>query len=443
MIYFAQKITDLISQTDLPLDFISISGSEGLDDFLDFIYYTDPAFSVSTNGAYFGITIIFTIRLSINFGGDSGFEIAISSDSEESSFFQLNLNVFIGSNGRLSILLSDLGFQFLISREILKPFPERDGRSMIFVNGNLKLDENLNLIIEGYDSINLSESQIGNTGIIISAENIKFDFSRDSAIPEVLEIGLDESFIGVYIGQAVVRYQKEGDQINYRFVVSRSAIGDSGFTGEIGLGSLEFATESADIPVADVLNSLFNDDGEALEVDEADNETLTLYPVNLLGMKMVLQYFGITFRQSIPTTSQILGFVFMPFADRWVRLRASIGGPNGDFMLEVGGTGDAGLIDLDTDVFQIIVNSIAYQNREGINYAIISGSIRLKLPEGLNMPAFRADKISISERGDIEIEGGWVRAPEQINVDLGGFKIGIREIGIGNEGEETPTTRRQ
>jgi hypothetical protein len=443
MIYFAQKITDLISQTDLPLDFISISESEGLDGFLDFIYYTDPAFSVSANGAYFGITIIFTIRLSINFGGDSGFEIAISGDSEESSLFQLNLNVFIGSNGRLSILFSDLGFQFLISREILKPFPERDGRSMIFVDGNLKLDESFNLIIEGYDSINLSESEIGNTGIIISAENIKFDFSRDSAIPEVLEIGLDESFIGVYIGQAVVRYQKEGDQINYRFVVSRSAIGDRGFTGEIGLGSLEFATESADIPVADVLNSLFNDDGEALEVDESGSEPLTLYPVNLLGMKMVLQYFGITFRQSIPTTSQILGFVFMPFADRWVRLRASIGGPNGDFMLEVGGTGDAGLIDLDTDVFQIIVDSIAYQNREGINYAIISGSIRLKVPEGLNMPAFRADKISISERGDIEIEGGWVRAPEQINIDLGGFKIGIREIGLGNEGEETPATRRQ
>lgn len=432
------SIREILSSVDVPTDFISV---EEIEDVFNALLIKDFGVSISEGGASISLLIDLGQQARLDFPGVQGLSFIFGrpdSNTEIDLFFRISERGFYAQ-------LSGVYFTLQFPRELLRPVSSdvaEDAHASISVHGGIVFDEQFNLNIDGFDSLSLSPAMIGNSGLIISAEGIEFDFSRTSAIPEVIAAGLDETFMGVYLGSATIRYEKEGERIAYQFRIATAAIGDGGFTGEIGLGSPEAATRDLGEDLEATLGSLFEGD-TAQEVEEPENASIAMYPVNLLGMKMVLQYFGVTFRQSIPTASQILGYVFMPFSDNWVRLRASIGGPNGDFMLEVGGVGEEGLIDLDTDIFQIIVDSIAYQNREGINYAIISGSIRLKVPEGLNMPQFSADKISISERGDIEIEGGWIRAPEQINIDLGGFKIGIREIGLGNEGEEAPATRRQ
>ena len=267
---------------------------------------------------------------------------------------------------------------------------------------------------------------------------------------------LPPGFRGVRINRLRIFYQKQG--ANFPPITFRNAaIGNGGFWGEVYLGTPP-PTQGPDIrPSKRDLDDLFNQENGTPEhrqdnlpstIHEEDangthsSVTHPVYPINIAGMKAAFQYFGIGFRQSIPEWGSLRGFIFTPLINKWVSLRASIGGPNGDFMLEIGGVGNEGLVNLETDIFKITADSIAYQLKEGVNYAVVSGSIRLKVPPDMNMPEFRAQKISISEKGDVAIEGGWVRAPQQVTLDLGGFKIGIREFGMGTDGD-TPETKRQ
>ena len=120
-------------------------------------------------------------------------------------------------------------------------------------------------------------------------------------------------------------------------------------------------------------------------------------------------------------------------------MEASIGGPSGDFMLQVGGAGDAGLVDLNNDWFQIIVDSICYELRkneqdESIHFAVINGSVKPKLGS-FDWPTFEVERLAISSEGDIELDGGWVDVPETFTLDFHGFKIDIDQLGMGSEEE--------
>lgn len=260
-------------------------------------------------------------------------------------------------------------------------------------------------------------------------------------------ITLPPDFRGIKELGLGVHYVKEGANFP-SLLVENAAIGSGGFWGKIYLGTPP-STTGGDIMLStdltDALDRLFPSGNEPSRANQEGSSNVgehTVYPINIAGMKAAFQYFGIGFRQSIPEWGSLRGFIFTPLINKWVSLRASIGGPNGDFMLEIGGVGNEGLVNLETDIFKITADSIAYQLKEGVNYAVVSGSIRLKVPPDMNMPEFRAQKISISEKGDVAIEGGWVRAPQQITLDLGGFKIGIREFGMGTDGD-TPETKRQ
>lgn len=291
---------------------------------------------------------------------------------------------------------------------------------------------------------------IGDTGVIIDLRETDIQLITNEVPSDLIET-LPEDFKGIYISTASVIYFKPGARFDPKITVREVGIGSGGFTGEIYFGN---APESDDEPAnfsSGILNGLFEGDTPHYEneeeregrrrTDEGGN-TRNIYPVQVQSMKAVLDYFGIGFRQSIPEWGTLQGYINMPFIDQWVRLRATIGGPNGDFMLEIGGVGNEGLINLENDIFKITADSIAYElrkvNGEDVNYAVISGRIKLKQPADLNCPELRANRIAIGSNGDIQIEGGWVRAPQQITLDLKGFKIGLREFGLGTDNPNQP-----
>lgn len=389
---------------------------------------------------YLLVQVIFTNPLKFQIPGISDLELVIANSPEEAGS---EIIVEIGFGSPFFVKLPEMAVGLRFSRNLLVPVdplgePLEEDQQVEFSTRFGFSFEGENFQIENNQRIDISSSfMIGDTGVVLQIDSIELLFDSNNA---ALHPSLPDEFRGVIVPSATVRYVKP--DVDFPTISFRNAaIGTGGFWGEVYLG---LPPSDAEPPSSEALETLFEDGVPVRRGSDATIlEGMELYPVNVMGMRAALQYFGIGFEQSVPVWGGMQGFVFMPFTNTWVRLRASIGGPDGNFLLEVGGTGDEGLINLDTDVFQIIVDSIAYLNKEDINYAIISGSIKLKVPEGLNMPEFKADKISISEKGDIDIEGGWIKAPEQINIDLGGFKIGIREIGLGNEGEETPATRRQ
>lgn len=359
-------------------------------------------------------------------------------------------------NQSFQFKLSETSIALRFSRNLLIPV-DSSGIASTLEDERVSFSSKMGFSIDGqgnftFDTKKTIESssafQIGDSGVQVQVQSIILAFNGISQNSE----GLPINFRGVIIPSASVEYKKEGSTFP-KISILQAAIGTGGFWGNIQLGSVPNADayiSQASEELANQLTALFEETSQG-EGNDGSSQTLAgrVYLVNILGMKAALQYFGIGFQQSIPAWGSMQGFILMPFVDKWVKLKSSIGGPNADFMLEMGGVGNEGLINLETTIFKITADSIAYELRNTINYALISGKIKLKQPEALNIPELKVNKISIGSDGSIAIDGGWVRSPEQINLNFFGFNIGIREFGlgeiegIGNDDKDKEATKRQ
>lgn len=277
----------------------------------------------------------------------------------------------------------------------------------------------------------ITPAQLGTTGIILDIEDIRI---ISGSIPsDLIEERIPFNFKGLWIGRATFHFIKEGTNFP-PIELYKAGIGTSGFSGTVSLGERSRAEE--DLPESILRPPT---DGTPISIP---GHLVVLNPegARVSEMSVIFQYFGLTFFQSIPVACLITGHLFMPFADKWMKFKASLGGPDSDFMLEIGGAADAPLISLEHELFEIKADSIAYKLQDEIHYAIITGSIKPKI-EGFDWPEMKVDGLSISSEGDISIPGGWLKAPNEITFDFKAFKIGISEIGFGNEGEEEATKK--
>ena len=264
---------------------------------------------------------------------------------------------------------------------------------------------------------------VGKTGVIIDVDNsIKL---ISNPLPNDLEASIKENvplgFEGIWISNATISYFKPDSLLKLPEIqLKNSAIGSGGFTGTISAG--EFAKREEDFSESDL-------------VPTAQLPPYLSWQGSTVGnKKIIFQYINISLEQSIPSSSLITGHLFAPLAEKWLKFKASMGGANGDFMLDIGGAMGEALLNLENDYFKIIIESIAYKVDDGVNYAIISGGLQCKIPE-LDIPLIKVDRIIVSENGDIDIEGGWVDLEEQKVLDFYGFPMELTEFGMGNEGE--------
>lgn len=82
---------------------------------------------------------------------------------------------------------------------------EGDLKSMLTYNaGSLSYHSEKGFEFNQVDSFDLTPSQIGNTGLIIEIQNLKFDFRTDKNIPEATADGRPNTFKGVFIEYASI-----------------------------------------------------------------------------------------------------------------------------------------------------------------------------------------------------------------------------------------------
>jgi len=98
--------------------------------------------------------------------------------------------------------------------------------------------------IESEISIDLPLCMIGETGVIITAEDIKIDLSTSTSPDEILAMdGYDESFRGIYIGsgEIIFSFLSTGEGDNYQpltLELENAVIGNEGFTGQVSVFNL-------------------------------------------------------------------------------------------------------------------------------------------------------------------------------------------------------------
>lgn len=232
-----------------------------------------------------------------------------------------------------------------------------------------------------------------------------------------------EFFEGLYLPRlSIVYYKADSGTRLPEITLTEAFIGTGGFTGNVILGNVDPEPNVSAEQLAEVSfdRAQFYEGGVGFEI---------------AGMEVILWHMALSFSQSVPDAFLLTGLAFIPFADKWIKFKMNVGGPDADFMLEIGGAADESLISLEHELFEIKADSIAYKLKDEVHYAIIKGSLRPKL-EGFDWPEMKVDGLSISSEGDVDIPGGWLKAPNEVTLDFHAFKIGISEIGFGNEGEE-------
>lgn len=255
--------------------------------------------------------------------------------------------------------------------------------------------------------------------------NVPERLRDDEDIPDDVKEALD-GFKGVYIPRLVAHYVKPGTRVP-PLSLAHAAIGSGGFSGTVAIG----LPESADAEIREDVLEGYRDDPSTIPT--------TLVHADIEGMVCILQYFGITFAQSIPSASRVAGYLYMPFASRWIRLEAQVGGPDADLMLSLGGTDERPLIDLDTEWLEVQADELRYFLKDEVHWVGVKGSARPKIGD-IQWPKFKLDELRISGDGDIEVDGGWIELPQQQVIDLGGFRVEIRALGFGREPAEPEAT---
>jgi hypothetical protein len=402
---YAVPIRELIDESAIPLDFVT-SAEGPVGDVLDKLFFTD--YAVSSGPEHFGASLDLLIagETALAIPGLDGFAFVFGSDGANATLVRLS---FLATPAGLTAQADDVSIALRFPPSILKPMPEMPGDeaprfAQIEMQGTLSVDEHFNVWVEGFSGLSLRPAMIGDSGIVISAENVQLDLSRTDTTPEIAAAGFEESFMGVFMGEARV-HLPEGlpDIAPEDLVLRHAAIGTGGVSGEL---AVQYT------PTYDAATKQFSGRGSG----------------TLFGIPFGLESVDIRVQQNSFQRAAFTGKLLLPFFDAPVDVEVGLGL---DGSLTVGLTAPGGLTTLSTPVLDIEVDGIGFEVDAGTFLAKISGKLTPTIA-GLAWPTFDVRELSIDCEGNVRLEGGWLDLPRQYALDFHAFKVEITRIGFGN-----------
>jgi hypothetical protein len=398
-------VNDLIEGFNWPIDFVL---PESLQEFLDSIYVIDYSLSAVPGGEKATIWLAFEGERSLALPGLDGVRIvALGGDVEGLTFLTATLEV--GDVKKFS--LESLRFSLRFDDDILKPAALNEGDVVaqfaeIRVEGTISINSDFDVAIEGFDAFELTPAMIGDSGVIIAAKNVKLDLSRTSAIPEVIAAGFDESFMGVFIGEAQVKLPEGLPALAPEDLILRNAaIGSGGVSGRL---------TASYTPAYDAATKTFSGTGASA----------------IFGIPFGLQEVSIEFKQNAFVEASLTGQMLMPFFDEPVSVAVGLS-LDGSFTVRLTDTGSDGLYTFTKpDLLEARLESIGFEVVDGVVAAKVSGALK-PLFGGFDWPSFEVRELAIDAHGNVRLEGGWLDLRDQYSLDFHGFQIEITKLGFG------------
>lgn len=399
-------------------------------------------------------------EIPIPFLSDSKIVIGDGGESLPSFNLEFSTNPFF-------LGVDDVHFTFVISKKILSTYKkvniedssveilpeaaggkwiideEVDGYEIVFGKVGLDINHQGDFNIYGPQLEKLAPAMLGDTGFILTLDKVHIITGGiPSEVSDAAKEKIPLGFKGLYIGNGTFYYHKEGSDTTFPpFGIQNAFIGTGGFSGSVVVGNpskeINFTAEQLNKDF-----SLDSSNANAIATKEKFNKGFKFNEVyfgqiKLQGFNVAIWQLNLSFFNSVPNSFSISGALNMPLGSkngRWLLFKAAIAGPEGDIFLEIGGLPKEPLLNLETDWYKIVIDSIAYKMDNNIHYAIINGGVQLKI-EPLDLPLLKVDKLSVGSDGSIDIEGGWAEFPETVPIDFGGFKVELKELGMGTEGE--------
>jgi hypothetical protein len=414
---YASRIRELIPDSLLPSElsdfFQSADGT--FSEILDSLYFTDYSASVSSLGFSLIIDLLIPEELAISLPGLDSLQIVIGSTSVGTTSVTVS---FFVSEDDFEFRLDNVALALRFPPSILKPVAtDPDSPQSQFVqietNGSIVVDRNYELKLEGFSGLSLTPAMVGDSGIIISAQELKLDLSRTSSLPEITSAGFDESFLGIYIGEATVQLPEGLPAIAPEDLVLRNcALGSGGISGR-----LEIHYSSA----FDSTNQRFTGPGSGdffgipFGMRDIDEEPAVLFD----------------FRENSLRESRVNGQILLPFFDKPLEIEIGIT-LNGSFLARLGGA--SGLCTLIVNnILEIELDSIGFEVKDSLFITKVSGQLTPLFGQdaGLEWPSFDIKELSIDSQGNVKFDGGWLDLEQGYSLDLYGFQMEITKLGFG------------
>src|SRR3954469_5992576 len=413
---YAIPIRKLIDEAGFPTDFITASDGP-LAAVLDRLFFTNYALVNRRDGTGLLIQLVVAGEAAIGFPGVENLAIVFGSTDAGATLIDAS---FFVSNKGFSARVDNVTVALRFPPSILKPVPEFPGATappyaQIEIHGAISLDESFDLHLEGFDAFSLKPVMIGNSEIIISAEDVKLDLSRTTTLPEIAAAGFDESFLGVYIGEARIKLPDGLPALAPEdLVLKKCVIGSGGVSGKL---------EAQYAPVYDQVAKTFSGSGAG----------------ELFGIPFGLKDIALEFKQNAFQKSKILGELLLPFFEELVAVEIGID-LDGGLSVKLTSAGSNGLYKLTKEgILELAVDSVGFQVTDGLFTAKLSGKLTplFGADKGLKWPSFDVKELSIDAKGHVHLDGGWLNVPEQKTLDFYGFKIEISKLGFGTNDNGT------
>ena len=322
-------------------------------------------------------------------------------------------SIFAKFAPELTLAIRDLELSLRFDPRLLRPAlldgadaPNADVR--IALKGSLEIDGALNIRVLGFDRVALSPAMIGRTGVIIAADDVKFDLSRNRSLPEVIAAGYDDSFLGVFIGAARMKLPAGLPALAPEdLVLNRCAIGSGGVSGAL---SAHYS------PVFDSATREFTGPGSG----------------QLFGVPFGLASVEVEFKQNCLVRSALIGDLFLPFFDARITLDIA-SDASGSVSVTVASSGSDPIKPIKKDgLLEFAISSLATGTQDGRPCVKLSGKLTPRFGEPtLRWPSFDVRELSIDSHGNVKLDGGWLDLPTQYYLDLYGFHLEITQLGFG------------
>lgn len=253
--------------------------------------------------------------------------------------------------------------------------------------------------------ISLPMCMLGNTGLIIGADDIKIDF--DIADPS---IKVQEAF--------VLLPDDLGLPAATMVTFSELEINRLGCSGTVSLS----------IPLAyDEASNSFSYTGNAGAPE----------PATLFGISGGIGRFALTLEQNQITASDITGSMIVPYFNEPVEIRININS-QGDFVITLTGLGDEDIILTKDELLSLNIQSLALAREGNTASVVVNGGLTplLMAADGLEWPTLEVTDLSIDNTGKFKLKEAWLDLKELATLDLWGFHFELNRIGLGYQEED-------
>ncbi|MFT3945474.1 MAG: DUF1080 domain-containing protein [Agriterribacter sp.] len=376
---------------------------------LENVFIGDAAFYEIENGsilsAYIGIsdnTLIDIPNLSlleIKLGHPE-LELAVS----KFSFVFLNVSSIPFWKLSLTKLFISIVFDENILRRVDTIGSTGNGASLSFTSG-ISIDSNFKISFSPVD-ISLERSYIGPTKFIISADRVRFNLNPNN--PQItlknLKFEPPTDLFDSSIGIPAIE-------------IREAIINKDGFSGTV---------------LAEW--NLKYDNGKFLiDVDQPDGSIVSKES-NLFGIPGGINYFCIEFDRNIPVAVDIKGLIRIPFFNQDISVRIILDG-NDKFKIALDTLGN-GLVLTKEELLTLSLNSFSIDQIS--NTLSLSGSLQplLFAKDGLKWPKMDVRNLRIDTAGKISFDEAWMDLKEITNLDLWGFHLELRKLGMGKSIDE-------